>query len=68
MHSRSNNVKQNEAQSKGEDVLLVEVMFLIFTRKARESYYTVGDSGLCCVCVTSFERKLTPLALLVDSS
>ena len=24
---------------------------------------TVGDSGLCCVCVTSFERKLTPLCV-----
>ena len=22
---------------------------------------TAGDSGLCCVCVTSFERYLTPL-------
>ena len=38
MHSRSNNVKQNEAQSKGEDVLLVGFMFLIFTRMARESF------------------------------
>ena len=27
-----------------------------------ESYVIVGDSGLCCcVCVTSFERSLTPL-------
>ena len=26
----------------------------------------VGDSGLCCTCVTYFERLLTPL--LVDSS
>ena len=27
---------------------------------------TVGDSGNCCVCVTSFERSLTPL--FVDSA
>ena len=24
---------------------------------------TVGHSGLCCVCVTSFERELTPLCV-----
>ena len=23
--------------------------------------FTVRDSGLCCVCVTSFELELTPL-------
>ena len=27
---------------------------------------TVGDSGLCCTCVTYFERLLTPLS--VDSA
>ena len=24
---------------------------------------TVGDSGLCCTCVTYFERRLTPLSV-----
>ena len=40
---------------------LVEFMYLVFSRMPGE---TVGDSGLCCcVCVTSFERWLTPLCV-----
>ena len=38
-----------------EDVPLVEFMYLAFTRMAGESY-TVGDSGLRCVRVTSVEH------------
>ena len=38
-----------------EDVPLVDFMYLAFTRMAGESYI-VGDSGLCCVHVTSVEH------------
>ena len=38
-----------------EDVPLVDFMYLAFTRMAGESY-VVGDSGLCCVRVTSVEH------------
>ena len=38
-----------------EDVLLVEFMYLVFTRMAGEN--TVGDSGhCCCTCAMYFER------------
>ena len=42
-----------------EDIPLVKLMYLVFTRMHMR--VTVGNSGLCCVCVTSFE--LTPLCV-----
>ena len=47
-----------------EDVPLVEFMYLVpCERHACYVRVTVGDSGLCCICVTSFERQLTPLCV-----
>ena len=37
----------------------MKLMYLVFTRMHMR--VTVGNSGLCCVCVTSFE--LTPLCV-----
>ena len=36
-----------------EEVLLMEFMYLVFTWQLRAA---VGDSGLCCACVTYFKR------------
>ena len=44
-----------------QTVPLVEFIYLLFIRMPGESY-----RSLSCVCVTSFERQLTPL--LVDSA
>ena len=45
-----------------DDVPLVVFMYLVFTRMPCESY--VSNSGLCCcICVTYFERGLTPLCV-----
>ena len=47
-----------------EDVPLVEFMYLVLILHACQVRVTGGDSGLCCcVCVTSFERYLTPLSV-----
>ena len=40
-------------------------MYLVFTRMPGDTTETVGNSGLCCcVCLTTFERWLTPLCVV----
>ena len=42
-------------EGKKDDVPLAEFMSLVFTHMPGESSHS-GDSGLCCTCMTSFER------------
>ena len=42
-------------EGKKDDVPLAEFMYLVFTHMPGESSHS-GDSGLCCTCMTSFER------------
>ena len=45
-----------------EDVSLVEIMYLVFTRMPGR--VTVGDSGLCC-CVLCLSSTFNSLCLLI---
>ena len=52
--SEKKNEKEEECTSECEDVPLVELRTLyLHVCQVRD---TVGDSGLCWACVTSFER------------
>ena len=42
-------------EGKKDDVPLAEFMYRVFTHMPGESSHS-GDSGLCCTCMTSFER------------
>ena len=54
-----------DGKTREKGVLIVEFVYPEFT--PCQARVTVGDSGLCCVCVTSFERLLTPLLVHFDA-
>ena len=47
-------ITQAQQRSESPALTLTCIMYLVFTRMPGD--ITVNDSGLCCACVTSFER------------
>ena len=63
-----NSTREFLAVTTSEDVPLVEFMCFVVLLACRLRD-TVGHSGLCCcVCVTSFERLLSPLCVGTSES